>query len=425
MRPRVVLIGVGALAVVAVAVGGALCHFVFDCHLRGGHRSHPAPRPAPGFVDETVVRGLVAATSFAFVPDGRILFAEKVGRVRAAEAGRLIAKPLLDIRFEVDDSELRGLLGLAVDPHFEKNGYIYVDYVHTGGRKRGPGSVRVSRFTVHGGVADPSTERVILGRSADPSCTGQRETADCIPVDGYHAGGDLEFAADGTLFVTTGDGGFGNGPEPPRALRAQSLDSLSGKVLHVTRYGRGLPSNPFWNGNPQANRSKVWAFGLRNPFRIGLARPDLLYAGDVGWNRWEELDAVRPGRNYGWPCYEGFARVRPYAESAVCRALYAQGSATAPLLVRGHPRAISIVGGPLFEGASYPRRYRGVVVYGDFDTSSLRTVRPTRQDGAVTGSDRVMVEDATLPVQIRSGLGGNVYYLSFAGALHRISYERR
>jgi glucose/arabinose dehydrogenase len=413
---------VGALAVVVVAGGGILCRFVFDCHLRHGGRpgvqKSGESRPADGFIDDVVARGVADATSFAFLHDGGILIGEKAGVVRLAASGGRPARRVLDIRKRVESRELRGLLGVAVDPDFTRNGFIYVDYVRRVPQPGGPWSVRVSRFTVRRGVALPSSEHVILGAAATPSCRGQAATADCIPVDGYHAGGDLEFAPDGTLFVTTGDGGFGEEPEARRALRAQALDSLAGKVLRVTRDGRGLPSNPFWNGNPNANQSKVWALGLRNPFRIGVARSgDVVYAGDVGWNKWEELDVLRPGGNYGWPCYEGFTRVSVYSSEGVCRSLYASRTARPPLLAHKHPSALSILGGPAGEATDL----RGLLVYGDFNKGYIRSVRVGPGGREVAGSDSLLVSNANAPVQIRTGPGGDVYYLSyFRGTLHRV-----
>jgi glucose/arabinose dehydrogenase len=409
---RSILLGVGVVAVLVVAGGGLLCRFVFNCHLHGG--SAPTPHPAGGIVDEVVAKAVEAGvTSFALLPDGRVLFGEKRGILLLAGSDSRRSKRLLDIRSRVEDDSLRGLLGVAVDPNFARNGYIYVDYVHRSSANKGPWSVRVSRFTVRGETALPSSERVILGGAANPSCAGQPVTADCIPVNGDHAGGDLEFAADGTLFVTTGDGGFGDAPEPGIALRSQALDSLAGKVLHVTRDGRGLPSNPWWNGDEDANRSKVWALGLRNPFRIGLAGTgNVVYAGDVGWNRWEELDALRSGGNYGWPCYEGFARLSVYSREAVCRSLYMRKAATPPVLARKHPEWISIIGGPP-DGRS--------LLYGDFYNGDLRSVQVGSGGRAIAGSDHVLVSDAGTLVQIRTGPGRDIYYLSFVGGtLHRV-----
>src|SRR6185369_9058482 len=112
-----------------------------------------------------------------------------------------------------------------------------------------------------------------------------------------HSIGNIKFAADGTMFVTTGDGASFNVVDD-LALRSQSIDSLGGKMLHVTANGDGVPANPFWNGDPTAIRSKVWAYGLRNPYRFNI-RPSngTPFLGDVGWGTWEEANVAAPGAN--------------------------------------------------------------------------------------------------------------------------------
>jgi len=154
----------------------------------------------------------------------------------------------------------------------------------------------------------------VVGRSCNDFPIG----ADCIPSDSAsHSVGNIRFAPDGTLFVTTGDGARFDDVDPD-ALRAQNLDSLAGKVMRITRLGQGVPSNPFWNGAAGANRSKVWAYGLRNPYRFNL-RPGTgtPYLGDVGWASYEEINVASAGANLGWPCFEGSLRKAGYAPTTL------------------------------------------------------------------------------------------------------------
>src|SRR5258708_1405412 len=127
------------------------------------------------------------------------------------------------------------------------------------------------------------------------------------------------------MFVTSGDGANFNNVDV-LALRAQDVDSLAGKMYHVTSSGAGLPTNPFWNGDASANRSKVWARGLRNSYRFTV-KPgtSLPFAGDVGWGDWEEINVVSGGVNLGWPCYEGNNVQSGYQAMSTCTQLYAQG----------------------------------------------------------------------------------------------------
>src|SRR5205823_12806735 len=129
---------------------------------------------------------------------------------------------------------------------------------------------RVARYTAIGDTASPATETVLLGKSVGYTCDDFPIGTDCIPSESpSHSVGNLKFAPDGTLFVSLGDGAHFNFVDT-RAYRTQNLDSLSGKMLHITTTGAGVPGNPFWTGNANDNRSKVWAYGLRNSFRFSL-----------------------------------------------------------------------------------------------------------------------------------------------------------
>ena len=211
--------------------------------------------------------GLNVPVDMTFLPDGRILVAEHAGLIKLiSPAG---TTTFLDIRSRVNNFGERGLLGIAVDPLFQQNGFIYAYYVYENDAANPTGlkTSRLSQFVASGNTANPSSETVLLGTVSGSSCSV--DSVDCIPSDFRdHHGGTIRFAEDGTIFLSTGDG-TPNGAMP-HSLRAQNLSSLDGKILHVDRAGRGLSSNPFWTGNASDNRSKVWAYGLRNPFRFGL-----------------------------------------------------------------------------------------------------------------------------------------------------------
>src|SRR6185437_14612764 len=130
------------------------------------------------------------------------------------------------------------------------------------------------------------------------------------------------------------------------ALRAQDVNSLGGKVLHITRNGLGVPSNPFFNGNPKDNRSKVWATGLRNPFRLARdPQSGALVTGDVGSHRFDEIDVVHRGADLGWPCYEADVHHPPYASSSFCKRFYARSKSSLTWPVKTEPSTTVTVGG--------------------------------------------------------------------------------
>jgi glucose/arabinose dehydrogenase len=427
VRWTLLLAGVAALFLVLAGGAAAVCAFAdVNCGIRSSEEDASSTQLGDGFEQDVVLEGLQEPTDVSFLRDGRMLVAEKAGRVLLVDRQqRIQPRPLLDIRKQVNRWEFRGLITAEPDPDFDRNGFVYVLYVreHGSGAENAPRTMRLSRFTAKDGVASPDTERVLLGRRGAGSCLDLPATADCLPSEVDHNGGQIRFAADGTLFVSTGDGG-GLDRFERTALRSQSVHALSGKILHITRTGRGLPGNPFWNGDPGANRSKVWATGFRNPYRMTL-RPgsDTPYVGDVGQRKTEEVDVARRGANLGWPCYEGLARQPSFQDSALCRRLYRRGPAAVqqPLLSWGHDVGASATLGDFYTGSAFPRRYRGALMYGDFTGEWIRFVR-------LDGRDRVLdrggfATDVASPATIRTAPDGSIYYLAYyRGELRRIRY---
>ncbi|MBC7946528.1 MAG: PQQ-dependent sugar dehydrogenase [Chitinophagaceae bacterium] len=303
-----------------------------------------------------------------FSKDGQKLFVwEKGGKVFVCNrnpATQLYDKqstPVLDISAEVGDWFDMGFLGLVLDPAFETNGLIYVSYIvdrhhllnfgtpayepappdNVSAQKATIGRVTRYQTVSNAGIltANLATRTVLLGET--------KSTGVPILFDS-HGMGSLHFAADGTLIVSAGDGASyntidgGNIPETyyvqaladgiirPNenvgAFRAQMLNSLNGKILRISPVdGNGIPSNPFYDpAQPRSPRSRVWALGLRNPYRFSIrpgtgstnpAAGDIgeIYVGDVGFGTWEELTVVKqPGMNCGWPLYEGHTPVPFY-----------------------------------------------------------------------------------------------------------------
>ncbi|MEM8601654.1 MAG: PQQ-dependent sugar dehydrogenase, partial [Bacteroidota bacterium] len=351
----------------------------------------------PGFYRENAASGAFFDTpvDLAFAPDGRLFVAEKAGRVFVVENGVKLDTPFLDLSAEVLDHHDRGLLGLALDPAFAQNGYVYLVYVVDPAGGTGVGEdaerfdafARVTRYTgsaADPNRADPATRRVLLGDTFEagiPACFLS------------HTIGTVAFGSDGTLLVGTGDaasyqepdtGGlypecFGAGrfaaTEDLGAYRSQHLGSLAGKILRLDpATGLGLPSNPFWTGDGTDPASKVWAYGLRNPFRFAVetgtgsadpaeANPGTLHIGDVGWYEWEELNVARGGENFGWPCYEGPERHSWYEQLAAPPGIVCtEVSQTAPAAQWSHRdpalsslpnlESRSIIGGAIYEGSA-------------------------------------------------------------------------
>ena len=277
----------------------------------------PTPTQNGTFSLQTAVSGLSTPTAIDFDTTGRMFISEQRGTVRVVQNGQLLTTPFLDISSRVNFVQDRGMLGVAVHPNFPATPYIYVSYAYdpvetlsrtglAGPDGTGNRVARVSRFT-----ADPATgyntalagsEVVLVGTNSTwanishpeldstdnislaPSGGINGEMQDILIADSRsHTVGNVAFGPDGKLYVSNGDGAsFGR--VDPRAARTLSLDSLSGKLLRIDPItGDGLPDNPFYNGDPDANRSKVVSYGLRNPFRFAFSpTTGDPYIGDVG-----------------------------------------------------------------------------------------------------------------------------------------------
>ena len=398
--------------------------------LPGGFAARSSSRAAMaaplGFQPQTVVSGLNLPTSFAFTPDGRIFIAEKNGAVRVFKNGALLATPLIDISAKVNNYWDRGLIGMALDPNFTTNGFVYLLYPYDASPTDDAGTKtsRLSRYTVVGDTASPSTEKIILGTNVGSACTQFPVGSDCIPAEWYgHGVGDIHFGSDGSMFLSNGDAANWD-IVSDEAARAQDLNSLAGKIMRVDpSTGQGLPDNPYWNGDPNAARSKVWAYGVRNAYRFSVrpnsGAPGTVYAGDVGWGTAEEVNVVPKGANLGWPCYEGSAVQAGYQFKPVCQALYTTVAAdpskwTKPIITWDHNGAGSAVTGGAFNtGTAYPAAYQGVYFFGDYARNQLRYAS-IDTSGVVTSGPTDFDLAAGSPVDIQVGPDGNLYYLAIA-----------
>jgi glucose/arabinose dehydrogenase/fibronectin type 3 domain-containing protein len=388
------------------------------------------PAAADVYNDTTFTSEVVATlppftlVGMAWAPDGRIFVWQKNGVVRIIKNGTLLPAPFIDLSAHVNTFDDRGLWGLAFDPDFANNGYIYMTYVYEPGTDPNDSGAKTSRFvrvtasTTNPDVAQSGSEIVILGSISQGPCSDYPATADCIPADGStHSIGTIRFAPDGTLFLGNGDGASGDFADP-KALRAQDLNSISGKILHINKDGSAVPGNPFYDGTNSV-RSKVWLYGVRNPFRFSLQPgTNEIWFGDVGWNTWEEVDRGIKGSNYGWPCYEGNNTVSQFASQSVCQSLPAS-SVTLPFYTYNHTFGSAAIGGPFYTGNAYPSQYRNSFFFADYPGHWIQRVTFDANNQPV--SVQPFATDVDTPVTLEQGPDGNLYYLSFAsGKIMRI-----
>jgi glucose/arabinose dehydrogenase len=385
------------------------------------HIVHAAPA---GFSVRTVADGLMLPVTFDFAPDGRIFVAEKAGVVRIIDAGTVLSTPFYTIP-SVNTYIDRGLIGLALDPNFAENGWVYLSYTHDVNPSDfdGPKMARVIRVRANGNVADPASVEVILGKevgnASKPSCNQFPAGTDCIPSDsGSHSAGGLRFGPDGLLYAEFGDGAAFDIVDP-NAYKAQNLDWLTGKTLRVRPDGTAPTDNPFYNGDPNANRSKVYTLGHRNSFRYDF-RPanGALFMGDVGWGRTDEINVATPGANFGWPCMEG-TRAQDAYQCTV------SSPHTPPIFTLEHNDGegpAAIVGGS-FTGNAYPAEYRDDYIFADFHRNTIYHMEVTA-DNTAQSVTKWFDGTAAGPVAVLTGPDGSIYYLSiFTGELRRIVHE--
>lgn len=332
-----------------------------------------AARPAAaatvpdGYSESLVASGLENATAMAFAPDGRLFILLQAGQVRVVKNGTLLETPFLTLNI-VRNGE-RGLLGIAFDPDFATNHYLYLYYTTNETTPRN----RVSRFTADGDVALPGSETIIL--NLDPLSTARN-----------HNGGSLHFGPDGKLYIATGDNA--------NTANSQTTGNLLGKILRLNKDGSIPDDNPFYDTASGKNRA-IWALGLRNPFTFAFRPTDgLLYINDVGYDSWEEINEGIAGANYGWPDCEG-----------TCAA----PGATNPIHAYPHgDTACAITGGVFHDPATsgFPADYAGDYFFADYCGGWIRRFDPV--DLSVTD----FASGIDQPIDLDIGPDGALYYLA-------------
>ena len=354
-----------------------------------------SPRPElPGLALERVYENLTFRRLTNLVQAGSRLFVtEQAGRVMSFPISPepSEAEVFLDIRDRVNDAgNEEGLLGLAFDPEFGSNGGFYVYYSAANPRR----SV-VSRFTA-AAIARPESEIVIME----------------IPQPyKNHNGGQLAFGPDGMLYIALGDGGLGGDPHG----NGQNAATLLGSILRIDVSGvahnegyRVPPDNPFI-GSPNA-RDEVWAYGLRNPWRFSFDRQNGdLWTGDVGQNRYEEVDLVLRGGNYGWKVLEGGHCFSP---STGCD----PSGTILPVIEYGSDKGCSVIGGYVYRGTEIPA-LAGTYIYGDFCSGEVYGFR--FENGEVAGHS-LLVDSGLMITSFGEDRDGEIYLLSLDGGIYRL-----
>ena len=327
----------------------------------------------------------------------RLFVVEQAGIIKVFENDPSTTKSpvFLDLKNRVSSGGERGLLGLAFHPNFEANGLFYVNYT-TGNPLR----TVISQFQVsqdNPNRADKNSETVLL--------TFEQPF-------GNHNGGQIRFGPDGYLYIATGDGGSGGDPRG----NAQDRSTLLGNILRIdvdtsTNGSRAYaipPENPYVDNN-RGFREEIFAYGLRNPFRFSFdATSGTLWAGDVGQNKFEEIDIIRKGENYGWNILEG----NSCYQSDNCD----RSGLTDPIYVYDHSQGQSVTGGFVYRGPTL-KGLEGRYIYADFISGriwSLNAATPQKPDNR-------LLTDTDLPIS-SFGVDANneLYICAFDGKIYQL-----
>ncbi len=283
-----------------------------------------------------IADGLHSPVSADFASDGTMLIAEQTGAIRIIKNGSLLESPFLDLQNKLiklsGAYDERGLLGFALHPNFATNNKFYLYYSAPTNIKGSDHQSVISEFKVGSNPlqADLESERVLL-------IIQQPES--------NHNGGELKFGPDAYLYIGLGDGG-GAGDKHGKTGNGQDLNTFLGKILRIDVNNDGsyrVPQdNPFVSN--KFAKPEIWAYGLRNPWRFSFDKKSgQLFVADVGQNKFEEVNIVEKGGNYGWKIMEG---MHCYEPEANCN----QKGLKYPIHEYQHKNGISVTGGYVYNG---------------------------------------------------------------------------
>jgi putative heme-binding domain-containing protein len=374
-----------------------------------------SPEAAKPFVEEQVFPKLrfSEGLELATVPGtDRLLVVERRGKISS-----------FPLRSDVDAMDevldllplhpiLENAFGVVLHPRFRATRQIFVCYALRAGLADG---TRVSRFTLTSLEplrADPASEEILLAW-----------------VSGGHNGGSLQFGPEGYLYISAGDAGPAAPPDP--AGTGQDVSDIPASILRIDvdhrepgKKYRVPPDNPWADRSAPANgaaiaqaaaavRPELWAYGLRNPWKISFDRANgNLWCGDVGWEMWELVYLITRGANYGWSAYEGSQPVKPQLANLLA-------PITRPVVAHPHSEAASMTGGFVYHGKRLPE-LQGAYIYGDYVTGKIWAL--WHDQGGITRHEEIADTPHAI-VTFGEADDGELYYLHYAGrttTVHRL-----
>ncbi len=337
-----------------------LCLLLIMSLLEGSVGNNPLPNSIDGKGNNETIKvdldlvadKILAPVAMTNAGDGsnRLFICEQPGIIKIIKNNKVLAEPFLDIRNKVISLnpmyDERGLLGLAFHPQYKSNGRFFIYYSAPAGSDDWNHKNILAEYKVaHNDPDKADLQETILMTFDEPQMN--------------HNGGQLCFGKDGYLYIGLGDGG-GAGDDHGKTGNAQNLHALLGKILRIDVDKEKPYSIP--NDNPfvgKDGKPEIYCYGMRNPWKFSFDKASgQLFCGDVGQNKYEEVDIIEKGKNYGWRIMEGLHCYNP-AEN--CN----QSGLTLPINEYSHEVGNCIIGGYVYNGKKMPE-LQGKYIFGDW-----------------------------------------------------------
>lgn len=360
----------------------------------------PPPSGTPAIALTPFVSGLSTPVDFQTPDDGsgRIFIVQQSGTIRIISGGSLLPTPFLDISSRINfDGAEQGLLGLAFHPSYSQNKRFYLNYDRLSG-----GQIQTViaeyQLTADPNAADPASERILL--TVNQPFTN-------------HKGGQMAFGPDGFLYVAFGDGGSGGDPMG----NGQNRGTLLGKIARIgvdPPFTSGLQyvipaDNPFVG---TSDRGEIWAYGFRNPWRFSFdSGGTRLFVADVGQDKFEEIDLVQKGLNYGWNTMEGSHCFSP---ATGCN----MTGLTLPIVDYDHSEGVTVIGGYVYNGTAISS-LAGAYIFGDFSNGKIWGL--TESSGTWTRTQ--LLNSGKNMSAFGQDAAGELYVVDYSGSVFKITAQ--
>jgi len=310
----------------------------------------------------------------------KMFVVEQQGKIVIFEKGKIQNRPFLNMEDKVEFGGEKGLLGLALHPHFSENGRYFINYT----AHRPKLTTIVSERNIQN-----ESEKVLLSFTQPYA---------------NHNGGHLEFGPDEKLYISTGDGGSGGDP----LNQGQNQKTFLGKILRID-----VDQDKFPLSDPSPI---IFAFGLRNPWRFSFDKATgALFAGDVGQNQWEEIDLIEKGKNYGWKVMEGFHCFSPKTNCEM-------KGLELPLVEYGREWGGSVTGGYVYRGKKIAG-LEGTYLYGDFMSGNMWGLTYDQKDRKVIRNELLL--KTRLPISsFGQDPSGEIYLVDYNGKIFKLSQNK-